>query len=58
MEATKKLWIKLKSPQGEDVEVVFNTTHYSNMTELLEQRGFKDFKVIDWKIKRVIFMEC
>jgi hypothetical protein len=56
MEVTKKLWVKLKSPSGDKFEVVFNNDTSFVLDELLEKYGFEDHKLIDWKLKRVIYI--
>lgn len=56
MEVNKKVWVKLKSPSGDKFEVIFNVDTWFILSELLEKNGFKDYKVIEWKLKRVIFI--
>ena len=56
MEVTKKVWVKLKSPSGDKFEVIFNVDTWFVLSELLEKNGFKDYKVIEWKLKRVVFI--
>jgi hypothetical protein len=60
MEVTKKLWVKLKPPSGDTFEVIFNVDTYSvlsdTLRELLEKHGWEDHKLIDWKLKRVVFI--
>ena len=57
METNKKLSVELKSPNGEIFEVIFNTDKYQKLNDLLEINGFKDHKVLNWKLKNVIFIE-
>lgn len=57
MEVTKKLSVKLKSPGYNEIEVIFDTDEYYILDDLLEEHGFKDYKVISWKLKRVIYIE-
>lgn len=56
MEVNKKLSVKLKSPNGDKFEVIFDTSYYPDLNELLENHGLKDHKVINWKLKQVIFI--
>ncbi len=56
MEVTKKVCVKLKSPSGDKFEVIFNVDTWFVLSELLEKNGFEDHKVIDWKLKRVVFI--
>jgi hypothetical protein len=56
MEVTKKLWVKLKSPSGEKFEVIFDTSYYPDLNELLVKNALEDHKVINWKLKRVVFI--
>lgn len=57
METNKKLSVELKSPNGERFEIIFNTDKYQELKDLLEKNGFKDHKIINWKLKNVIFIE-
>lgn len=56
MEINKKLSVELKSPNGERFEIIFNTDKYQELKDLLEINGFKDHKIINWKLKNVIFI--
>jgi hypothetical protein len=56
MEVTKKLSVILKSPDNNKIEVIFDTDKYYLLDDLLEKNGFKDYKVMSWKLKRVIFI--
>lgn len=56
METNKKLSVELKSPNGEIFEVIFNTDKYQKLTDLLEISDFKDHKVLNWRLKNVIFI--
>ena len=57
MIVSKKLWVKLKSPDYNKIEVIFDTDEYYILDDLLEEHGFKDYKVINWKLKRVVYIE-
>lgn len=56
MEINKKLSVELKSPNGERFEIIFNTDKYQELKDLLEKNGFKDHKLLWWKLKNVIFI--
>ncbi len=56
MEVTKKLNVKLKSPDNNKIEVIFDTDKYYLLDDLLEKNGFKGYKVIEWELKRVVFI--
>jgi hypothetical protein len=56
MKPTNKLSLILKSPSGEKFEVIFDTVNYYDLDELLLQNAFEDHKVINWKLKRVIYI--
>ena len=56
MEVTKKLSVKLKSPDNNKIEVIFDTDKYYLLDDFLVGCGFKDYKVISWKLKRVVYI--
>jgi hypothetical protein len=56
MEVTNKLYVKLKSPVGVLFEVIFDTNKFQSLDELLERYGYNDHEVIDWGLKRVVFI--
>jgi hypothetical protein len=56
MEVTNKLYVKLKSPVGVSFEVIFDTNKFQSLDELLEKYNYNDHEVIDWKLKRVLFI--
>jgi hypothetical protein len=56
MRPTNKLCVKLKSPSGEKFEVIFDTSYYPDLNELLVKNALEDHKVINWKLKRVIYI--
>jgi hypothetical protein len=56
MKTNNKLCVKLKSPSGEKFEVIFDTSYYPDLTELLVKNALEDHKVINWKLKRVVFI--
>ena len=56
MTTIPKLSVKLKAPNGNKFEIIFDTDKYYILKELLEEYGLKDHKVIDWKLKKVVFI--
>lgn len=56
MEVTKKLSVKLKSPDDNKIEVIFDTDKYYLLDDLLGECGFQYHRVISWKLKRVIYI--
>ncbi len=56
MKTNNKLCVKLKSPSGDKFEVIFDTSYYPDLTELLVKNALEDHKVINWKLKRVVFI--
>jgi hypothetical protein len=56
MEVSIKLSVKLKSPSGNKFEVIFDTSYCPGLNELLVKHALEDHEVINWKLKRVIFI--
>lgn len=57
MKFSKKVSAILQSACGNKFEVVFDTDDYRSLKELLEFNGFADCKIIDWKLKQIIFIK-
>ena len=56
MTTTPRLSVKLKAPNGNKFEIIFHTDKYYILKELLEKHGFKDHEIINWKLKKVLFI--
>ena len=53
----KRIVIKAQGADGEIISVILNTAdHYEIMSEM-EKCGLLDYKILDWRVERVLVLE-
>lgn len=51
-----KLWVKTIGADGNFHEFVFNTTDYTKINELMIANNISDFKLVDWDLRKISFI--
>lgn len=51
-----KLWVKLKRDLDR-IELVFDTQEYNQLNNLIYKAGYGDWKVVDWRLKEIEFIQ-
>ena len=52
-----KLWVKTIGADKKHYEFVFDSTDYTKLTELMAEHGLSDYKIIDWRLKNITFIQ-